>query len=206
MRPLLLLRRVRRRVLLHRRPLAAVLAALAAWVVVQTSTSPPPPTVPVWTAADDLPGGTVLRDDDLRRTAFAPGSAPAAAIGNPDEVVGRTLAAPVAAGQPLVPGDVVGPGLLAGHPGRVALGLRVTDAQTAALLRPGDRVGLVASDPQGRVEARELTDDAVVLTVPPADAATSLPGRLVLFAVDPGLVASLTASGTSQFLSVVWSH
>src|SRR5829696_1195258 len=101
MRPLRLLDDLRRRVLVHRRLLGGLFAALAVWLVVQAATSPPPATQPVWTAARDLPSGTVLSRADLARTGFAAGSVPAAAVSSRDSVVGRTLATPLGSGEPI---------------------------------------------------------------------------------------------------------
>lgn len=97
MKPLRVLDELHRRVLVHRRLLGALLAATAVWLVAQAATAPAPATRPVWTAAHDLPTGTVLTRDDLTRTGFAPGSVPAAAVRSLDAVVGRTLATPLGA-------------------------------------------------------------------------------------------------------------
>ena len=70
-------RRVRRRVLLHRRLLAALAAGAAVLVGLQAAAPPPPPTVAVWTAARDLPSGTVLSAGDLVSAAYPPDAVPA---------------------------------------------------------------------------------------------------------------------------------
>jgi Flp pilus assembly protein CpaB len=201
--------RVRRRVLWHRRPLAALVAGLAAYVAGQAATAPPAPTVPVWTAAHDLPGGAVLRAADLVRRSFTPGSVPADRVTSPDAVVGRTLAAPVAAGVPLTRSAVVGDDWLRDRPGLSAVPVRVTDPAVAPLLHAGDRVDLVAADPQ-RPDEPEVLGDATVLAVPATRPDVSgdgaLPGRLVLVGVPSGSAARVAAASAARFLTVVWNH
>jgi pilus assembly protein CpaB len=209
MKPLRVLDDLRRRVLVHRRLLGALLAALAAWLVVQGATEPPPATEPVWTAARDLPSGTLLTAHDLRRSGFAPGTAPAAAVRSVRDVVGRTLATPLGAGEPITSAHLVGADRLSGYPGRSAVAIRIPDAAVVALLSPGQHLSLVASDPQGGGPPERVVDDAAVLAVP--DAATdgdpgTLTGRLVVFAVPDDLADDVVSAGTTRYLSVVWSR
>jgi pilus assembly protein CpaB len=210
MSPLRLLDRLRRRILVHRRVLGSAFAALAAWLVVQAATAPPPPTVPVWTAARDLPSGTVLHDDDLARTPFVPGSVPASAVRSLGAVRGRTLATPLGAGEPITTAHLTGTERLAGFPGRSAVAVRIPDADVVSLLTPGQRVALVASDPQGGSPPERIVEDAAVLAVPRSPstgpAAGALTGRLVVFAVPDDQADELASAGTSRYLSVVWSR
>lgn len=204
-----ILDRLRRSLLLYRRGLAAVCIGLAAWILVATLQPGPPVTVGLWTAARDLPAGAVLASGDLRRTGFLPDSVPAAATRNRDDLIGRTLATPLGQGEVATQTQVVGNDRLAGYPDRAAVGLRIPDAEAAALLRPGDRVDLVASDPQEQDSGVVLVSDAAVLVVPriPPDAGSSVgSGRLVVFAVPAAEVARIAAVGTSQFLSVIWTR
>lgn len=206
--PLRLLDDLRRRILVHRRLLGALSAALAAWLVVQAASAPPPATVPVWTAARDLSSGTVIGPGDLHRTGFAPGSVPASAVRSVQSVVGRTLATPLGAGEPVTAAHLVGTDRLAGYPGRAAVAVRIPDPAVAALLTPGQRVDLVASDPQGGRPPERLVEDAAVLAVPRSGGAGDgmVTGRLVLFAVPDGLADELASAGTSRYLTVVWSR
>jgi Flp pilus assembly protein CpaB len=209
MKPLLVLVDLRRRILVHRRLLSALLAAAATWLVVQAATAPPPGTTPVWTAARDLPSGTVLTRDDLARTGFAPGSVPAAALRSPASVLGRTLATPLGAGEPITASHLTGAERLAGYPGRSAVAVRIPDADVVALLTPGQRVGLVATDPQGGQRAETVAADAAVLAVPkPGDDSgpAALGGRLVVFAVPTDEAGAVLSAGTSRYLTVVWNR
>lgn len=208
MKPLRVLDAVHRRVLIHRRLLGAVLAAVAVWIVVQSTMAPPAATRLVWTAARDLPSGTVLGRDDLARTPFAPGSVPAAALRSASSVVGRTLATPLGAGEPLTPAHLTGAEPLVGYPGRAAVAVRIPDPDVVALLTPGQRVTLVATDPQGGQPPERVADDAAVLAVPRSsgDGSATLTGRLVVFAVPDDQADRLAAAGTTRYLSVVWSR
>lgn len=194
-----LLRPVRRAVLARRRLLAAVLAAVAVTAGLRASAAPPPPTTSVTVAARDLPAGTVLTSADLASAAFAAGTAP-------DDLaapaVGRTLASPVRRGEPLTDVRLVGPALTEGHPGTVALPVRLPDAGMAGLLRVGDVVDLVAADPQGGDPALVATG-VPVLALPAADqgAATGLPGRLVVVGVREGDVPRVADAAVRLFLT-----
>lgn len=192
--------------LLHRRGLAAVTAAVAAYVGVMAATGPPPPTVSVWTAAHDLPSGTVLRPDDLARVRFTPASVPTSAVREAGPLLGRTLAVPLRRGQPLAADQVVADGWLAGRPGMTAVPVRLSDPGVAALLRPGDHVTLVAADPQHPTDATPLTA-ATVLSVPRgagSSATGALPGRLVLVGVPAGDASRLVGAAAAAFLTVTW--
>jgi pilus assembly protein CpaB len=203
------LRQVYRRLLLHRRPLAALTAASAVLAVLQATSPPPPETVPVWTARRDLPGGTVLQQADLASARLSPEVVPAHVVGDPDDVVGRTLAAPMSRGEVLTTLRTVARGLLRGYPGTTAVPLRVTDADVVDLLRVGDRVSFVVADPDGRGTPRVLLDDVPVVAIPrPQKGALSgnTPGRLVVAAVPTSRASEVAASAATSILIPVWGR
>jgi Flp pilus assembly protein CpaB len=156
-------------------------------------------------AAHDLASGAVLTPDDLVARRYPTAVAPAGSVPDP---VGRTLAAPVRAGEPVTDVRLVAPSVVVGYPGRVALPVRVADADAAALLRVGDRVGLVAADPR-RGTASYVAVDVPVLALPGVAADTSataqLPGRLVVVAVFPSDVGRIAGAAATALLSVVIS-
>ena len=139
-------RTVRRAVLRRRRLLAALLTAVAVASGLHAATAPPPARVGVLVAAHDLAAGSVIAPGDVTRHDFAPGSVPDGVAAHPE---GRTLAAPLRAGEPLTDVRLVGPALAASYPGLTAVPVRLPDAGMADLLRVGDHVDLVAADPQG---------------------------------------------------------
>lgn len=198
-----LLRPVRRAVLARRRLLAALLTAVAVATGLHAATAPPPAEVRVLVAAHDLPSGTVLGPDDLRRVGFAPGSVPDGAV--PD-AAGRTLAAPLRAGEPVTDVRLVGPSLTDGYPGLAAVPVRLPDAAMAGLLTVGDRVDLVSADPQGG-PATLVASDVPVLALPPGDGevgAAGLTGRLVVVGAPPGDVPRIADASVRTFLTVAF--
>ncbi len=204
-----LLDRVHRRLLIHRRPLAALCVAAAVLLMIAALRPPDPAATLLWTAAGDLPSGTVLTTDDLRRTAFAPGSVPAAATRDLGDLVGRTLATPLAAGEAATATRLVGNDVLSGHPGQAAIPLRIPDPEVVGMLRVGDRVDVVASDPQGRRPAERLLTEAPVLAVPAASETSfgpGLSGRLVLVGVPEAAAIRVAEAASTLYLTLIWTR
>ena len=119
------------------------------------------------------------------------------------DAVGQTLAAPVRAGEPITDVRLVGAGLAAAHPDLATVPVRLPDSGLAALLEPGDRIDLIATDPQAG-GSRVVAADALVLAIPPSDEATATsapPGALVLLGVAPTSVPDVTEASVRWFLS-----
>jgi Flp pilus assembly protein CpaB len=194
-------------VLVWRRPLAACCAALAVLAVVGANAAPAPPHAWVLTAAHDVAAGAVLADDDLVRTPFDPSLVPEGAERDAAGVVGRTTTTPIRRGEPLTDVRLVTRSLLSGYPGLVALPVRVGDPGVAHLLRVGDRVDLVAADPQGEHPAALVAADVPVLALPRGSDDSSTPGlgqgALVVAGVSPDEVPQVAQAGVSAFLMVV---
>ena len=198
-------RAVRRRLLARRRPLAALCAGVAVAVGVHAATAAPPATVTVLAAARDLPAGAVLASADLRRLPLPPEAVP---DGVAEYAAGRTLAAPVRAGEPITDVRLVGADLAAAHPDLATLPVRLPDAGLADLLDTGDRIDLLATDPQAG-GSRVVAADALVLATPPhveAAGATSPPGALVVLGVPPASVPVVTEASVRWFLSYSFSR
>jgi pilus assembly protein CpaB len=191
--------------------LATLLAIAALVVAVRPPNGPPasatgPPTVPVVVASDDLPAGAVLLLDDLVVARWPDGLVPDGAVGSPGELVGRTLAGALRGGEPVTDVRLVGPGLTAMLPaGQVAAPVRLADLAVTGLVRPGDRVDVLATAPDA-AEAEVLVSGALVLapgTAPDSDAIDpGTAGGLLLLAVDAGTGARLAAAAASDTLSV----
>jgi Flp pilus assembly protein CpaB len=199
-------RRVRRTVLARRRLLAALAAAAAVASGLQAAAGPPPPKTPVVTAARDIAGGAVLRPADLESVAFDPRSVPSGVVSSAAEVVGRTTAGPLRAGEPVTDVRLLSGSLLAAYPGMVAAPVRIADAGTVALLDVGDRIDVLAADPQGRSEAVVVAPDAPVIALPHQRATpspTAPAGGLVVLAVSDATARTLAAAGVSRYLSIV---
>ncbi len=203
------LRRIHRRVLLHRRLIAAVAAGSAVLVGLQAAAPAPPETVTVWTARRDLAGGIVLGTGDLVPTRFAPDTVPSGAVRDPDAVVGRTLAAPMARGEVMTGVSLLARGLLRGYPGTTAVPLRITDAAIVDLLRVGDRVSFVVADPDGRATPARLVEDVPVVAIPQvreSGLGTGTPGRLVVAAIPSTQASEVAAAAATSILIPVWSR
>ena len=198
-------KRMRRAVLARRRLLAALFAGVAVAAGVQAATAPPPAAVSVLTAASDLPAGTVLGTDDVVPVDFAPDSVPA---GLTDDAVGRTLAAPVRKGEPVTDVRLVGPALTAGHPDLTAVPVRLPDAAMVELLHVGDRIDLIATDPQGD-GVSVVAYDVPVLALPASSTAPTASGQagaLVVVGADPSDVADLSDAGVRLFLTYAFAR
>ena len=199
------LRATRRAVLRRRRPLAALAAGVAVAAVVHTVAAPPPTRVELLTAAHDLPAGSVVGHDDVVRVGFAPGTAPEGLAGHP---VGRTVATAVRRGEPLTDVRLVAPTLsdaALSADGRLATPVRLPDAGMAGLLAVGDRIDLVATDPQTGT-AETVAAGVPVLAMPRAAPQADTPGALVVVGVLPGEVTTVTSAAVGSFLTYAFSR
>lgn len=154
------------------------------------------------TAARDLPAGSVLTEHDLALTAFAPGSVPEGTL-TAAAATGRTTTGPVRRGEPLTDARLLHGSLLEGYPGAVAAPVRIADPGSVSLLRIGDRVDVVAADPQGRREAELVAAGAPVVALPRAEESMLASGGLVVLAVTETTALRLAGAAVSGQLSVV---
>ena len=156
-------------------------------------------------AARDLPSGTLLGDDDLTTRDFPSDLAPAASS---TAAVGRVLAGPLARGEVVTDVRVVGPGLARAEAGDTVLPVRLPDAGMARLLRAGDEVDLMATDPgtgSSTVVAREVTVLSTPTGVPEGPSGGS-GGALVVVGVSDQEAVQITSAALSQFLTVSWKR
>ena len=194
-----------------RRTVAALLGIAALVLALR----PPPPagghavaTTPVVVAAGDLGPGAALRPADLRTTRFPVPLVPAGAARDPTALAGRVLAAGVRAGEPLTDVRLVGGGLTALLPaGQVAAAVRPADLAVTALVRPGDRVDVLAAGPDGGA-AEPVAEGVLVLAVPRAGSGATEavagdgPAGLLVVAVDRATAARLAAAATGATLTL----
>lgn len=195
---------LRRAVLRRRRLLAALCVAGATLAALRAVAPPPPETVELMVAARDLPAGATIADDDVRVTRVPAAAVPAAVV---DAPVGATLAAPLRQGEPVTDVRLVGPQLVGAAPGTTALPVRFSDAGQAGLLEVGDRVDVLATDPQERTTTT-VSYGTLVLAVPgPDEADGALAGRVVVLGVPDADVQQLTSSAVTAFVTYAWrSH
>ncbi|MDQ4038294.1 MAG: Flp pilus assembly protein CpaB [Actinomycetota bacterium] len=187
------------------RMLAAALLAAGALVLAVAPQSGPPAPVPkpetvVLVAAHDLAAGVTIGSADLAMAKRTTTQLPDGALSSEDAAVGRVVSSSVRRGEILTDRRVLGPGLSAGlDAGMVASPVRLVDLEVTALLRPGDRVDILAAT-DGALTAAVVAAGVLVLAVPltvPEGRATAEPLGLVVVAVDQdtaGLLASAAAS------------
>jgi pilus assembly protein CpaB len=206
-------RRPRSPVHLARQVAAAALACLALFLALRPPPSAAQPaaeqsTVPVVVAAVDLTAGAVLSDDDLATVSLPADAAPVGAAAAPEQLEGQVLAAPVRAREVITDARLVGPGLWSQLPdGQVAAPVRLADLAVATLLRPGDRVDVLATAGEERLPSVEVVAErALVLSVPTDDdaprAADAGGNGLLVLAVERDTAQRLAAAGAGGSLTV----
>ena len=199
------LRALRHQLRRRRRLIAATLAAAATLSALHTLAPPPADTVDVLVAARDLPSGTRLADDDLVAQAYPAALAPRGAASS---AVGRVLAAPIGRGEVLTDVRVVGPALALAQPGTTVLPVRLPDAGMASLLRPGDEIDLVATDP-GTGASSVVARDVTVLATPtgaPEGPAGGSGGALIVVGASADEAIDISSAALAQFLTVSWDR
>lgn len=189
----------------HRRKLA-VLAAVATVLTGISAAAPEGPAmITVVKARSQLPGGTVVSAADLVLDRVAAADVPEGALTDPDGLIGKTLAAPVAENQMLTPLTALA-ARTSVSPGHVIAPLRLADAALGALLKPGDVVDVIAANNDAQ-QAVVVAAGARVVTIPdPPDerAGPSPDGALVLIEVDAQTASAVAQAAASATLSVIW--
>jgi Flp pilus assembly protein CpaB len=158
----------------HRRALAGLFAALAILTLGLALRPPPPATRTVVVAARALATGTRLEAAHLTTAAVPTGVALPGVGDRPEPLVGRVLAAPLSAGEPVALTRLATPpgAGWALPPGSVPMPVRFPDAAAVALLGAGQQVDvLVAAGPSQDgvgglpLPARVVARGALVLAV-----------------------------------------
>ena len=181
--------------LVARRLLAAGLAAAAVSGGLASARTPEGgPRVPVLVAVRSLPAGHEVRAADVavqhRPARYAPTGA---ALQTTAEAVGRRLAGPLAAGEAVTSGRLLGPGLLVGRPAGEVAAHVAADPAAVSMVRPGDRVDVLSA------AGVTVVRGAVVLAVPPADApSTGGLGVAAGPAAAGGLVLAVSAAVAAE--------
>ncbi|MFW3170579.1 Flp pilus assembly protein CpaB [Geodermatophilus sp. CPCC 206100] len=198
--------RLRRpRSLLHtaRQALAGLLAAAALVLALRPDPAPAVPpearTAPGVVATADLAPGAVLGPDDLTVVRWPTALRPVGTAAEPEPLVGQVLAGGLRAGEPVTDARLVGAGLTALlAPGQVAAPVRPADLAVSALVRPGDRVDVLATAPEA-ARAEVVAAAALVLAAPRPDDDGE---GLLLLAVDGATAAVLAAAATTATLTL----
>ena len=176
--------------------LAAAASLLVLWL------TRPAPTVPVLVAGSDLPAATPISELDLsvRHTADATGMV----VGDsPGDLSAWVLAAPLAAGEPLLP-SLLRPPEVQTAPNLLALEIDEAHA-VLGRLDPGDRVDIYASTSAlgAPTETRLIAHSVYVVDATVSDSSVGSSQVQLLLAVDDELAATLTAAMNGGALDLV---
>lgn len=192
------------------RRLAAALLAAGALVLAVTpasqapATTTPAPQTEVLIASRDLGAGHPIGPDDLRPADRMTAQLPDGALAPEADVLGRVVTGSVRRGEVITDRRLLGPGLSASlGSGVVASPVRLVDLEVAALLRPGDRVDILAAT-QDTSTATVVAAGVVVLAVPLAGSDGAQPTEpigLVVVAVDQETAGRLAAAAASSLLT-----
>jgi Flp pilus assembly protein CpaB len=132
---------------------------------------PAPPTRAVVVAAADLPAGRSLVRGDLAIAQVPAGVLPAGTTSDPDDFLGRALAAPMARGEAMAGHRLTELPSWSVPPGTMPMPVRFADAGAAALLAAGQHVDVVAASGPGLdgaapfASAELVAQDVLVLAV-----------------------------------------
>ncbi len=159
--------RIHRFVFEHRRLLAAVFAGLAVLTAL-SALSREPDGATVLVARHDLRSGHILKASDVRTATVPPASRPSHSLGRA-AAVGRRVAGPMRAGEAITDYRVMQGDALAGYADDAVLTtIRVDRADGLTGLHVGDRVDVIAVDPDGESEATVVARAVEVVTLPPS--------------------------------------
>lgn len=202
------IRTLRRTVSVHRRGVAALLAFVAVYGALRAVAAPETPGTPVVTVLADVPGGSALTRDQVTVRSVPAELVPRAAVVSLEAAVGRTPAGPLTGGSILTEAALVGPGLSGSAPGRVVVPARLADAGIAGVIRVGDAIDVMATDP-GSGEVARVASRARVAAIPAPDGGSALVGTgpqdevLVLLDVSRTESLDLTRAAATSRLSIV---
>lgn len=150
----------------------------------------------------DLPAGSTLSAGDLAVRSLPRSTVPTGVLTRAP--IGRVLAGPLRAGEPLTDVHLVGPAdtaLTAGDPNAATVPVRLADPDVADLLRPGIRVDVVTLDPDHQADP-VLAQNATVVTIRGTTGTQGQQGRLVLVALPRQFATQLAAASLRQPVTV----
>lgn len=192
------------RIMALRRIIAVGLVVLAGAFALRPAGAKESADAGVVVATRDLAPGSTLSADDVAVRSLPSTAVPRGALTSTQVAIGRVLAGPVRAGEPLTDVRLVGPAdtaLTTGDPDSATVPVRLADPDVADLLRPGIRVDVVTLDPDHQTNP-VLAENATVVTVRGTSGAQGQPGRLVLVALPKQFATQLAAASLRQPVTV----
>jgi pilus assembly protein CpaB len=186
-------------VLRHRGLVVAALLAAAALGALAVLRPPTPPSVEVAVAGRDLASGRPLAPADVAVVRLHPAVVPAGTYGLAEVPHDRLLAGAVRRGEPLTDAAFVGPGAADVLPSGDVLAAVAVRAPVTQLVRVGDVVQLVVSDPRAAAPATVVAESATVVAVPDS-AETSVAGAHTLVVAVPQSAAPAFSAAASTMV------
>lgn len=194
-----------------RRIVAIALVVLAGALALRPAGAGETAQTDVVVAARDMAPGSLLTQADVSIRRLPGSVVPSGALVHRKAAIGRVLAAPVRAGEPLTDVRLVGPAdttLTTGEADAATVPVRLADPDVADLLRPGIRVDVVTLDPDHQSDP-VLAENATVVTVRDTAGPAGLTGsdqsqagRLVLVALPRQFATRLAAASLRQPVTV----
>ncbi len=187
-----------------RRLVAILLVVLAGVLALRPAGARETAETGVVVAARDLSPGSALTQSDVDVRLLPAPDIPVGTLTSQDAVIGRVLAGPVRAGEPITDVRLVGPAdtaLTTGDPNAATVPVQLADPDVADLLRPGIRVDVVTLAPEEQAD-QVLAENATVITVRDTPGTQGQPGRLVLVAVPRQAATRLAAASLRQPVTV----
>ena len=165
--------RINRFVFEHRRSLAALFAGLAVLTALSALREEPEGST-VLVARHDLRSGHVITAADLRTTTVPPTARPSHSLDR-GAAIGRRVAGPMRAGEAMTDYRVLQDGALSGYADDAVLTtIRVDRADGLTGLHVGDRIDVIAVDPDGESKAEVVARAVEVATLPPSTGDTEV--------------------------------
>ncbi|HEX4722730.1 MAG TPA: SAF domain-containing protein [Pseudonocardiaceae bacterium] len=187
-----------------RRIVAILLVVLAGILALRPAGARETTETGIVVAAGDLRPGSALTQANTDIRLLPEPDVPAGSLTSQTAAIGRILAGPVRAGEPITDVRLVGPAdtaLTTGDPNTATVPVQLADPDVADLLRPGLHVDVVTLDPDRQADP-VLAEDATVITVRDTAGTQGQPGRLVLVAVPRQNATRLAAASLRQPVTV----
>ena len=165
------------------------------------------PTTPVVVAAHDVERGAILAADDLEVIDLPRVAAPASALPEPTDAIGRTTLTALAPGEPITPTRLAG-----GTGGELAAlvpaGLRAVPIAVSTVpqgLEAGDRIDVLATYGEGRMYTETVGRELELLIAPGAGDASPVgagAGTQLVVLADTATASRLARSSVASVLSI----
>ncbi|MFI6980567.1 SAF domain-containing protein [Embleya sp. NPDC050154] len=183
----------------HRRGLAALSAAVAVLAVIVAVRPAPAATTPIVVAARDLAAGSTPGPADLTLVEMPTALRPAGVLHTVGQAAGVALTGPLRRGEPVTDVRVARSGAPR-DPGTVALPARFADADAVAVLRPGDRIDVLAAPLADHPGPARLIVPGALVVARPASSGSST-GALLILEVPRPVAAELAGVATGPALT-----